>query len=106
MSINFLLPSNADMDFKTKTNLETNLCFWLHLSKFLIDTVQKTLKSCFWKQQVPNFFRVCVPEIDAHSYQIQLLRTEINKARTDAEKFSSKQERARVVLYGQTTIYM
>ena len=61
----------------------------------------KFLRVCLEKEIIPNFLRFTVPENGVfsnqavHSFQTKLLRTEINKARTDEKNVEVKLERAR-----------
>ena len=61
----------------------------------------KFLRVCLENDIIPDFLRFRVTEIGVfsnqriHSFQIELLRREINKARTDEKNVEVKLERAR-----------
>ena len=94
--------SNLDLDFKKQTHLEISRDYASKYVKF-IDCHQgvKFFRVCLENDIIPDFLRFRVPENGVfsnqalHSFQTKLLRTEINKARTDEKNVVVKLERRR-----------
>ena len=99
---NYTPTSNFDLDFKNKLIWNLVLDYASIYVKYInCHQRVKFLRVCLENDIIPDFLRFRVPENGVfsnqvvHSFQTKLLRTEINKARTDEKNVQVKLERTR-----------